>query len=1003
MKLKLNLFFLLLFVSINSNSEDVIVKWAKSFGGSNDEYGNSIAIDKDANLYISGMFKSNSITFGNTTLKNNTSSNAGMFVAKFDSTGNPLWAKHGGDNSSGYGLRIATDKSDNVIVCGYFYSPTITFGSYTFQNSYSYTYGKIYLVKYDKSGNVLWAKTSKNIDLSNGAGYVHVDNEDNIYITGHFQDYSITFGSIVLNNSTYPKQEVFIVKYDKNGNEQWAKKFGGDGHDVGNSIATDNAGNVFLTGHYSSSTMTIGTRVLTNTINSRNVFLCKLDKNGDPVWAINGVGEGTNFSSHVAVDKVGNPYICGNFKSTTLSFGSNQIVNPNWGYLKSYIVKFSANGIFQWSKTSSLSTKNEEIRHLYFDKFDNLYVNGNFSSPIMKFDTIQLKNTLGGNDIFTMKLNPLGKTIWARSFGSVSDESSFSSVVDNKGNVYFTGEFFSPTVKFDKYTVTNASTNNSSDIHLVKLIPLLDTISIKYCRINSTITLIAADGYKTYTWKNSSGNILGTGNPLTIKNPGVGTIITCEITAIDGSTFTTIPKSVEFYNLQSDFSFTITNCKTNTVAFTDKSVSSHYPVTYKWTFGDGTTSPDKNPTHTFTPGGKNKVILEISNPLSSCTDTISKIVETYSPMNVSIIGSTILCKGDTKTLKASGATSYLWSTGSIEDSIIVNANSGRIWLIGYYGNGICASDTVFRTITVDNPTISLSGLLTFCNNNSTLIKAEGAKTYQWSNGLALSQQSFSTPGDFWVIGVSDYGCVSDTLKFTISEEPDWVLTLTGGNSFCKGDSTLIAASGGVNYSWNNGQTTASIYADKPGKYIVTAQNQRGCVQTDSITISENSLPNSEFEMSDTKIDMLNNRITFSINSESEVEYSWSLGDGTIKTGNRAEHTYSITNTYTDYQVTLTANSKNGCAGTTTKTIQVIPFVPNVFTPNKDGINELFMPGVDLYVYDRNGQMLYKGNSGWDGTYNGKDIPSDTYFYYLTYLDKNQMSQSLKGYLTLIRK
>jgi len=62
-----------------------------------------------------------------------------------------------------------------------------------------------------------------------------------------------------------------------------------------------------------------------------------------------------------------------------------------------------------------------------------------------------------------------------------------------------------------------------------------------------------------------------------------------------------------------------------------------------------------------------------------------------------------------------------------------------------------------------------------------------------------------------------------------------------------------------------------------------------------------------------------------------------------------------------------------------------------------------MPGVDLYVYDRNGQMLYKGNSGWDGTYNGKDMPSDTYFYYLTYLDKNQINQSLKGYLTLIRK
>jgi gliding motility-associated-like protein len=345
----------------------------------------------------------------------------------------------------------------------------------------------------------------------------------------------------------------------------------------------------------------------------------------------------------------------------------------------------------------------------------------------------------------------------------------------------------------------------------------------------------------------------------------------------------------------------------------------------------------------------------------------------------------------------------LWSTGSIADSIIVNASSGKIWLIGYYGNGICLSDTVFRTISVDNPILKITGQLTYCKNNSTTIKASGCKKYFWSNGQSAEEITISNSGNYWVVGQSENGCFSDTLKFTISEEPDWILTLTGANSFCKGDSTLIAASGGVNYSWNNGKTTASIYAKTSGKYIVTAHNQRGCIKTDSITISEISLPNSEFEMSNTKIDMLNNRVTFFINSESEVQYSWSLGDGTIKTGNSTEHSYNVTNIYTDYQVTLTAINKNGCASTTTKTIQVIPFVPNVFTPNKDGINELFMPGVELYIYDRNGQTLYKGNSGWDGTYNGKDMPSDTYFYYLTYLDKNQMSQSLKGYLTLIRK
>lgn len=998
MKFKFNLFAVLLFVSINSYSEDVIVKWAKSFGGSNNEYGHSIAIDANANLYVTGIFKSPSISFGNTTLINNNTVYPCLFVAKFDSTGNAIWAKQGNDFT--YGHRIATDKEGNVIVCGVFSGSSITLGNYTFQNSPE-SYGQLFLVKYNPSGNVIWAKAAKNTVLSNAPRYVHVDNENNIYITGLFQDNSITFGSLTLNNSNSPEVETFLVKYDKSGNELWAKKFGGNRYDVGTSIATDSNGNVFLTGNFSSSTMKIGSDVLTSSGNTTNIFLCKFTKNGDPIWARSAEGETTNYGSHVAVDKGGNPYICSSFKSSSLNFGSKQILNPNSGYLKSFLVKYDSNGNYLWGKTPELSTKDEEFKHIFIDEYDNLYVNGCFSSPKIKLDTIELKNTLGGNDVFTIKLNSSGKTIWAKTFGGTSNENNFSSVVDNKGAVYFTGEFYSPTIQFDLHKVINKSVG-SSDIQLVKLVPLFDTLSIKYCSEDTTITITAPNGYVSYKWTYNSVTKITTDSILTIKNPGVGSIITCEITAADGSKFTTIPKAVIHYILKSDFNYTITNCKTNTVEFTDNSESSHNPVTYKWTFGDGTTSTDKNPTHTFTIGGKNRVILEISNPLSSCTDTISKIVETYSPMNVNVIGNTVLCKGDTSILKATGATTYLWSNGSTSDSIVVNEYTGKIWLLGYYGNGVCVSDTVFRTITVGNPTINITGQLTYCKGNSTLIKAEGAKNYFWSNGLSAADVNFTTSGDYWVVGQSENGCFSDTLKFTISEEPDWNLTLTGNNSFCKGDSTLITASGGLGYSWNNGKTTASVYVKSPGMYIVTAFNQRGCVKTDSITITEHNLPFSDFEMSNTKIDILNNKIYFTITPESNVQYQWDLGDGANETQNSFEHTFNATNSFKDYLITLTASNNFGCSSTTTKTIQVIPFVPNVFTPNKDGVNELFMPGVDLFIYDRYGKTLYKGNSGWDGTYNGKDMPSDTYFYYLTYTDKNQINQSLKGYLTLIR-
>jgi gliding motility-associated-like protein len=92
----------------------------------------------------------------------------------------------------------------------------------------------------------------------------------------------------------------------------------------------------------------------------------------------------------------------------------------------------------------------------------------------------------------------------------------------------------------------------------------------------------------------------------------------------------------------------------------------------------------------------------------------------------------------------------------------------------------------------------------------------------------------------------------------------------------------------------------------------------------------------------------------------------------------------------------------GCSTETVKSVEIIPFFPNVFTPNGDGINDLLMEGIKILIYDRNGMLLYSGNTGWDGKYNGKDMDSDTYFYTASYIDKNNQQQTKKGSVTLLR-
>jgi gliding motility-associated-like protein len=92
----------------------------------------------------------------------------------------------------------------------------------------------------------------------------------------------------------------------------------------------------------------------------------------------------------------------------------------------------------------------------------------------------------------------------------------------------------------------------------------------------------------------------------------------------------------------------------------------------------------------------------------------------------------------------------------------------------------------------------------------------------------------------------------------------------------------------------------------------------------------------------------------------------------------------------------------GCQASDSTTVDVIPFIPNVFSPNGDGINDLFMEGLQAEVFDRNGMKLYSGTTGWDGRFNGRPLDPDTYFYLLQYTNRLGEVKSRKGFITLTR-
>ena len=388
----------------NAGSNDVfIVKydatgnvlWAKSVGGAYDERGQSVCTDASGNVFITGHFYSPTITVGTITLTNTnqtSDSTSDIFIVKYDASGNVLWAKSEGSGSNESGQSVCTDASGNVFITGSFYSDNLYIGTTWLFKSEWDRYNDIFIVKYDTSGNVLWAKSAGGVGYDGGYA-VCTDSTGNLFVTG-------------INSFA----DIFIVKYDTSGNVLWAKSEGGTGYDLGTGVCTDASGNVIITGSFASPTITFGTTMLTNTINNTyDFFIVKYDTSGNVLWAKSEGGTGHDLSDGVCTDASGNVIITGYFYSPTIFFGfrTTTLINAN-EFSDIFIVKYDTSGNVLWAKSAG-GTGYDFCRGVSTDVSGNVFITGYFGSPNINFGTTTLTNA-GGMDIFIAKLGGITGT-----------------------------------------------------------------------------------------------------------------------------------------------------------------------------------------------------------------------------------------------------------------------------------------------------------------------------------------------------------------------------------------------------------------------------------------------------------------------------------------------------------------------------------------------------------------------------------------------------------------
>jgi len=257
-------------------------KWTKLLGSDKFDYSYGVAIDSNNNVYITGY------TSGN--LDGNT--NAGSydaFLTKYDSDGDKKWTKMLGSDQSEFSYGVAIDSNNNVYITG------LTQGNLDGNtNAGSYD---AFLTKYDSDGDKKWTKMlgSDQSDYSYG---VAIDSNNNVYITGY------TAGNLD-GNTNVGEKDAFLTKYDSDGDKKWTKMLGSDQSEYSRGVAIDSNNNVYITGY------TDGNLDGNTNAGSYDVFLTKYDSDGDKKWTQQLGTSDKDYSNGVAIDSNNNVYITG--------------------------------------------------------------------------------------------------------------------------------------------------------------------------------------------------------------------------------------------------------------------------------------------------------------------------------------------------------------------------------------------------------------------------------------------------------------------------------------------------------------------------------------------------------------------------------------------------------------------------------------------------------------------------------------------------------------------
>ncbi len=397
-------------------------QWDRVFGGAGKENGLRVGFDGAGNVVLAGN------ATGNADLGGGNLASAGgsdILLAKYAPDGAHLWSKRFGDAANQFtdGFALHVDAAGEVVLGGDF-EGKVDFGGgpLTAQSS-----GDLFLVKFSPTGAHVWSKAFKAGGYAI-PGAVTRDKTGNILFGGYFLT-SLELGGGVMTSAGLV--DAFVGKFDPDGKHVWSQRFGDPQGQYVLGLATDLAGNVYMSGGFQG-TINPGNGQLISA-GDADVFLARLDSKGTAEWGKRFGDSKLQVSRDLSIDATGKLVISGEMQGT-VDFGGGPIAAPS---TRSFIAQYDSSGAHQWSKLiGDGSAQTYAVAH---DGLGQVLVTGSFSGA-SDFGGGTLTSE-GSNDIFALKLDGAGKHVWSKRFGDFMGQTGFDIAGSSTGSVAITGQF----------------------------------------------------------------------------------------------------------------------------------------------------------------------------------------------------------------------------------------------------------------------------------------------------------------------------------------------------------------------------------------------------------------------------------------------------------------------------------------------------------------------------------------------------------------------------------